>query len=122
VRANCLFCKIIKGEIPAKFVYKDEDCVVFHDIAPAAPVHLLMVPLHHVTSMQTVNDTDAGWLGRMMSRIPQIALDNGCNPGQEGGFRIMVNSGIEGGQEVNHLHFHIIGGKRPWKGRTTANA
>lgn len=113
---NCLFCKIVKGEIPARIVHQDEDCVVFHDIHPAAPVHLLVIPRHHVVSMQDITPNDAGWLGRMMGRVSAIALENGCNPGPEGGFRIVANSGKDGGQEVHHLHFHILGGKRPWKG------
>jgi len=113
---NCIFCKIVHGEIPARIVHEDADCIVFHDINPAAPVHLLVVPRHHVVSMQDITAEDSVWLGKMMSNIPKIALDNGCNPGPEGGFRIVANAGNDGGQEVLHLHFHIIGGKRPWKG------
>jgi len=119
---HCIFCKIVRGEIPAKIVNQDDDCVVFHDIQPAAPVHLLVVPKHHVVSLQDVTEKDAGWLGRIMTLAPKIALDNGCNPGPDGGFRLLANSGAEGGQEVNHLHFHILGGKRPWQGRTAPNA
>ncbi len=119
---HCIFCKIVRGEIPAKIVHQDDDCVVFHDIQPAAPVHLLVVPKHHVVSLQDVTEKDAGWLGRIMTLAPKIALDNGCNPGPDGGFRLLANSGAEGGQEVNHLHFHILGGKRPWQGRTAPNA
>ena len=112
---RCIFCKIVRRELPAKIVYEDDDCVVFHDINPAAPVHLLMIPKRHIVSMQEINPEDAVWLGRMLSKVPQIALDNGCNPGPSGGFRLMANSGVEGGQEVLHLHFHIYGGSRPWK-------
>jgi histidine triad (HIT) family protein len=114
---HCLFCKIVRREIPARIVHEDDDCVVFHDINPAAPVHLLMVPKHHIVSMQDITDEDSVWLGRMMAQAPKIALLNGCNTGSAGGFRLMANSGVEGGQEVFHLHFHIIGGKRPWKGQ-----
>ncbi|MFY9136284.1 histidine triad nucleotide-binding protein [Zwartia sp.] len=113
---HCIFCKIVRHELPAKIVYEDEDCLVFHDINPAAPVHLLMIPKRHIVSMQEINPEDSVWLGRMLSKVPQIALDNGCNPGPSGGFRLMTNSGVEGGQEVLHLHFHIYGGSRPWKG------
>ncbi|AZS77117.1 MULTISPECIES: histidine triad nucleotide-binding protein [Achromobacter] len=119
---NCLFCKIAAGEIPSKKVYEDEDFVAFHDINPAAPVHLLLIPRRHVTSMQDITGEDAGWLGRMMSLAPRLAAENGCRPGPDGGFRIMINSGVEGGQEVPHLHFHIIGGARPWKGRVAPTA
>ncbi|HBI84354.1 histidine triad nucleotide-binding protein [Orrella sp. NBD-18] len=120
--ANCIFCKIVKGDIPAKIVHQDEDCIVFQDINPSAPVHLLMIPRHHVVSMQEVGAEDHGWLGRMMAKVPAIALENGCNPGPNGGFRIVTNSGHDGGQEVHHLHFHILGGKRPWKGSMAAIA
>jgi histidine triad (HIT) family protein len=117
MRGQCIFCKIVEGSIPAKIVYQDEDCVVFHDINPAAPVHLLMVPLKHVVSMQDILPEDALWLGRMLAKVPQLAIQNGCNPGPAGGFRLTTNAGIEGGQEVPHLHFHILGGKRPWMGQ-----
>ena len=119
---NCLFCKIAAGDIPSKKVYEDEDFVAFHDINPAAPVHLLLIPRRHVTSMQDIKGEDAEWLGRMMTLAPRLAAENGCRPGPDGGFRIMINSGVEGGQEVPHLHFHIIGGSRPWKGRVAPNA
>jgi len=119
---DCIFCKIVRGEIPANKVFEDDDCIVFHDIQPAAPVHLLMIPRRHIVSMQDVTPDDAAWLGRMMSKVPEIALANGCNPGPEGGFRLLANAGVEGGQEVSHLHFHIIGGARPWHGRVAPNA
>jgi len=119
---DCIFCKIVRGEIPVNTVYEDEDCMVFHDISPAAPVHLLMIPRCHIVSMQDITAEDAGWLGRMLSKVPDIALANGCNPGPAGGFRLLANAGIEGGQEVAHLHFHIIGGARPWHGRVAPNA
>lgn len=68
---QCIFCKIVEGSIPAKIVYQDEDCVVFHDINPAAPVHLLMVPRKHVVSMQDILPEDASWLGRMLAKVPE---------------------------------------------------
>ena len=85
---NCLFCKIVAGDIPAKKVYEDAEFVAFHDINPAAPVHLLLVPKHHVTSLQDITPEDAGWLGRMMALAPKLAAENGCNPGPDGGFRL----------------------------------
>ena len=119
---NCIFCKIARGEIPSKKVHEDEEFVAFHDIDPAAPVHLLLIPRRHVVSLQDIGPEDAGWLGRMVTLASRLAADNGCRPGPEGGFRLMANSGVEGGQEVPHLHFHIIGGQRPWKGRMAPNA
>ena len=119
---NCIFCKIAKGEIPSKKVYEDEEFYVFHDINPAAPVHLLLIPKRHIASMQNTGPDDSAWLGRMMALVPQLALDNGCRPGPDGGFRVVVNNGIDGGQEVAHLHFHIIGGPRPWDKRAAPAA
>lgn len=119
---DCLFCKISRNEIPSKKVYEDDDFYAFHDINPAAPVHILLVPKKHVISMQHVSEADAGWLGKMLVLASQIARDNGCTPGPEGGFRLVTNSGIEGGQEVDHLHLHILGGSRPWAKRAAPAA
>ena len=119
---NCIFCKIARGEIPAKKVFEDDEFVAFHDINPAAPVHLLLIPRRHVVSLQDIAAGDAGWLGRMTVLASRLAAGNGCNPGPDGGFRLMANSGAEGGQEVPHLHFHILGGPRPWKGRVAPAA
>lgn len=119
---NCIFCKIAKKEIPSKKVYEDEDFYVFHDINPAAPVHLLLIPKRHIVSLQDTGPDDAQWLGKMMALVPQLASDNGCRPGPDGGFRVVVNNGVDGGQEVAHLHFHIIGGPRPWDRRAAPAA
>lgn len=118
---HCLFCKIAKGDIPAKKVYEDDEFLAFHDINPAAPVHLLLIPKHHIASMNEIQPDDALWLGRMLSMVPKLAVDNGCRPGAEGGYRLLTNTGVDGGQEIAHLHFHIIGGPRPWDLRA-ANA
>ncbi|MFT3812383.1 MAG: histidine triad nucleotide-binding protein [Acidovorax sp.] len=112
--AHCIFCKIIAGEIPSRKVYEDEDILAFHDISPWAPVHFLMIPKRHVASMAQVGAEHAAVLGRMMTLAPQLALEQGCRPYPEGGFRLMVNTGGDGGQEVHHLHLHVIGGPRPW--------
>lgn len=111
---NCIFCKIVAGQIPSKKVYEDDEMFVFHDIHPWAPVHLLMIPKAHIPSMAHVGDEHAALLGRMMVLAPKLAMEQGCNPYPEGGFRIMTNTGTEGGQEVHHLHLHVIGGARPW--------
>ena len=73
-----------------------------------------MVPKRHIASMAQVTEADQGWLGRMMTLAPRLALEQGCRPYPEGGFRIVVNTGLEGGQEVHHLHLHVMGGPRPW--------
>jgi histidine triad (HIT) family protein len=112
---DCLFCKIAKGQIPSKKAYEDDDFLAFDDINPAAPVHLLLIPKRHIESMQDIRDEDSGWLGKMMVLAARLAREGGCRPGPEGGFRLMINSGIDGGQEIAHLHCHIIGGPRPWK-------
>lgn len=112
---DCLFCKIASGEIPSKKIYEDDEFFAFHDINPAAPVHLLLITKRHVVSMQEIDQKDAPWLGRMMALVPRLARESGCRPGHEGGFRLLTNTGIDGGQEIAHLHFHIIGGPRPWK-------
>lgn len=112
---NCLFCKITAGQIPSRKVYEDDTLFSFHDIRPAAPVHFLIVPKQHIPSMAQVRPSEEALLGKMMALAPQLALEQGCNPYPEGGFRIVVNTGTEGGQEVHHLHLHVMGGPRPWK-------
>jgi histidine triad (HIT) family protein len=107
---SCIFCKIAEGKIPSKKVHEDDEILVFHDIAPWAPVHLLLIPKRHVPSMVEVSADDAPLLGKMMAMIPQLMRDSGVT----NGFRIIVNTGQDGGQEVPHLHLHAIGGPRPW--------
>ena len=111
---DCLFCKIVAGKIPSKKVYEDEQVFAFHDIHPWAPVHFLMVPKAHIASMAQVTQDHAPLLGHMMALAPRLAQVQGCNPYPEGGFRLVVNTGDEGGQEIHHLHMHVIGGPRPW--------
>lgn len=111
---NCIFCKIVEGTIPSRKAYEDEELFVFHDIAPWAPVHLLIVPKRHIPSMAQLTPDDAGLMGRIMTLAPKLALEQGCNPYPVGGFRVVVNTGQEGGQEVQHLHVHVMGGPRPW--------
>lgn len=119
---NCIFCKIVANELPSKKVYEDDDLLAFLDISPLAPVHILVIPKHHIVSLQDVTDSDQSWLGKMMALVPKLAAENGCEPGPDGGFRIVVNSGQHGGQEVDHLHLHILGGPRPWSGRASLTA
>ena len=111
---NCLFCKIIAKQIPSKTVYEDDLVYAFHDINPWAPVHFLMVPKAHIASMAHVGSEHAALMGHIMALVPKLALQEGCNPYPEGGYRLVTNTGAEGGQEVHHLHFHVMGGPRPW--------
>lgn len=112
--ASCLFCKIVAGKIPAKVVYQDDEILVFNDINPWAPVHFLMIPKMHIASMAQLGAEHTALLGRMMVLAPQLALQEGCNPYPAGGFRILINTGAEGRQDVQHMHIHVIGGPRPW--------
>jgi len=113
---SCIFCKIVEGKIPARKVFEDDEILAFHDIKPWAPVHFLVIPKAHIASMAQVAPEQAPLLGRMMALAPKLALQEGCRPYPEGGFRIVVNTGGDGGQEVHHLHLHVIGGPRPWSG------
>ena len=111
---HCIFCKIVAGQIPSRKVYEDDDIYAFHDIAPWAPVHFLLIPKRHIVSMAHVQPEDEALIGRMLGLAPKLALQEGARPYPEGGFRIVTNTGKEGGQEVHHLHFHVMGGPRPW--------
>ena len=111
---HCLFCKIVAKQIPSKTVYEDDLVYAFHDINPWAPVHFLMVPKAHIASMAHVGAEHAALMGHMMGLVPKLALQEGCNPYPDGGYRLVTNTGAEGGQEVHHLHFHVMGGPRPW--------
>ena len=111
---NCIFCKIAAGQIPSRKVYEDEELFAFHDISPWAPVHFLIVPKAHIQSLVHAGPEHERLLGRIMTLAPRLALEQGCNPYPDGGFRVVINTGTEGGQEVHHLHVHVIGGPRPW--------
>ena len=111
---DCLFCKISRGEIPSKKIYEDEEVFAFHDINPAAPVHFLIIPKRHITSLAEVSPEDGQLLGKMLVLAKKLALEQGCG----NGFRIVINTGRDGGQEVPHLHIHVLGGPQPWKRRS----
>ncbi len=106
---DCLFCRIARGEIPSRKAYEDEDVLAFHDINPARPVHLLVIPKRHITSLQTVTEADEPVLGRMLAVANKLANENGSPDG----FRVIINNGWIGGQEVPHLHAHVVGGTVP---------
>ncbi len=111
---DCLFCKIIEGRIPSQKVHEDDQVYAFKDIHPWAPVHFLIVPKEHVASMAQAGPEHGPLLAHMMLLAPRLAMEQGCNPYPDGGYRLQVNTGTEGGQEIHHLHMHVIGGPRPW--------
>ena len=106
---NCLFCKIIKGEIPSTKVYEDDEILAFRDINPLAPVHVLVIPKKHISSLVEMQPDDEAIIGIIYTVINKIAKQENVF---ESGFREFVNCGEDGGQEVKHLHFHLIGGKK----------
>lgn len=111
---DCIFCRIVNGQIPSRKVYEDDEVLAFHDIHPWAPVHFLMVPKAHIDSLAQVESQHSALLGKMLTLAPRLALQEGCRPYPDGGHRVVVNTGAEGGQEVQHLHIHVMGGPRPW--------
>ncbi len=106
---NCLFCKIVAGLIPARKVYEDDEILAFHDIHPARPVHLLVIPKRHITSLATATEADTPVLGRILAVANRLAMEQGSPDG----FRLIINTGAIGHQEVQHLHAHIVGGPEP---------
>jgi histidine triad (HIT) family protein len=106
---NCIFCKIIRGEIPSRKVYEDEDILAFHDIHPVAPVHFLMVPKLHIPSLMEADQGHQAVLGKILALSGKLAQEQGARDG----FRTIINTGRVGRQEVYHLHVHIIGGPDP---------
>ncbi len=106
---DCIFCKIVAGAIPARKIHEDDDVIAFHDIHPAAPVHFLIVPKLHIASLAEAETQHASLLGRILLLAPKLAKEQGLHTG----FRTIINTGKGGGQEVMHLHVHIIGGGVP---------
>lgn len=105
---DCIFCKIVNGEIPSQKVYEDERVVAFNDLSPQAPVHILIIPKEHICSCDDVNEENCAVIGHIFSVAAKIAKENGLT----NGYRIVNNCGDEGGQTVKHLHFHLMGGRQ----------
>ena len=106
---NCLFCRIIKKEIPADIVYEDSDIVAFLDLHPVAPVHILVVPKKHISKLTELTVEDEAVIGKVYTVINKLAKEKQID---EKGFRVIVNCGEEGGQVIPHIHFHLLGGKK----------
>jgi len=103
--SNCVFCKIVAGELPAKVVFEDDQLLAFHSIEPKADTHLLVIPKEHIENLNALTEHDAALMSHLLLTLPQIAAGAG-----QKGFRTITNTGAEGGQEVFHMHFHILGG------------
>ena len=106
--SDCIFCRIIKGDIPAKKVYEDDEMLAFYDINPASPVHCLVIPKKHIESLFELELEDASLAGRLLHKAQELAKEQGCG---EKGARFVINAGKDGGQTVNHLHIHVLGGR-----------
>jgi histidine triad (HIT) family protein len=116
---DCIFCKIVAKQIPCKLIFEDVEVMAFHDIAPAAPVHVLLIPKQHLASLSDVQAEHQALLGKMLMLAPKLAAELGCGfdaASNTGGYKTLFNTGPDGGQEVHHLHMHIMGGPRPWRG------
>jgi histidine triad (HIT) family protein len=107
---TCIFCRIVAGQIPSKKVFEDDELLAFHDINPCAPVHVLVIPKQHIATLADVTAQHSALLGRMLALAPQLMVQLGV----KNGFRTLINTGPDGGQEVYHLHMHVMGGPRPW--------
>ena len=105
---DCLFCKISAGEIPSNKIYEDDVCLAFHDIAPQAPVHALIIPKAHIASADKISSDNSAYVAHIFEVIPKIAVQLGL----ENGYRVITNCGENGCQSVKHLHFHVLGGKK----------
>ena len=106
---DCIFCKIVRGEIPSRKVYEDDEMLAFHDIRPQAPVHFMLVPKRHIASLAEATADDGPLLGRLLTLAGRLAREQGSPDG----FRTIVNTGRIGRQDVMHLHVHVIGGPKP---------
>lgn len=106
--SDCIFCKIVNGEIPSKKVYEDENVLAFYDISPEAPVHVVVIPKQHIQSVNDLNEDNLEIVSQIFKAINKIVIELGI---ADGGYRIVNNCGKDGGQTVNHLHFHLLGGR-----------
>jgi histidine triad (HIT) family protein len=105
---NCIFCKIIKGEIPSKKLYEDDELLAFHDLNPQAPVHFLVIPKKHIRNIMELDAADSALTGRLLFKAQELAKSSGC---EEKGARFVINCKSHGGQTVDHLHIHVLGGR-----------
>lgn len=109
IKVDCLFCKIVQGEIPAEVVYEDDQLLAFQDIQPQAPTHLLIIPRRHISTINDTSDQDASLLGNMLLKAKKLAQDTGL---ADAGYRLVFNINSGGGQTVYHIHLHLLGGRQ----------
>ncbi len=105
---GCLFCQIVKKEIPCKILYEDDHSMAFEDINPQAPVHLLIIPKHHIQSLAQTSEADSQLMGQLLHTLNHVAKEKGI---KDSGYRTVINTGDNGGQTVHHLHMHLLGGR-----------
>lgn len=108
MKNDCLFCAIIDGEIPSTKVYEDELCLAFHDINPLAPTHILILPKAHIPSANAIDETNSAVVAHIFELVPRLAAAEGL----DNGYRVITNCGPDAGQSVQHLHFHLLGGRK----------
>lgn len=106
--SNCIFCRIIAGQIPSNKVYEDDQALAFRDLNPQAPTHILLIPKKHIASLSEASAEDQALLGHLMCAAPRIARQEGI---ADNGFRVVVNNGADAGQSVEHIHLHVMGGR-----------
>ena len=106
---DCIFCKIVEGKIPSNKVYEDEDVLAFHDINPEAPIHILVIPKKHIKSLAELKEEDKDYVWKIHEAMNKIAIEQGV---MKDGFRVIVNCGKDAGQEVMHLHYHLLAGRK----------
>ena len=107
--SNCLFCRIVAGEIPAKIAYEDDDVIAFHDLNPQAPLHVLVIPRKHIATINDIQPDDAALIGKLMLAAKQVAADAGY---ADDGYRVVMNCGADAGQTVFHIHLHLLAGRQ----------
>jgi len=106
--SDCIFCKIVNGEIPSNKVFEDDDFLAFHDLNPQAPVHFLVIPKKHIKNVMELEVADVGLMGKLLFKAQELAQKNGC---AEDGARFVINCKSHGGQTVDHIHCHVLGGR-----------
>lgn len=105
---DCVFCRVARGELPSTKIYEDEELLAFHDISPKAPIHFLVIPRKHIANIMELAEPDVGLMGRMLYKAQELARELGCS---EAGARFVINCKDDGGQTVDHLHIHVLGGR-----------